>query len=214
MLRRYDCAPLMTFDSHQDLRAGVRDLCKTFPDAYWRDLDTRREYPEAFVAALTRAGYLAALIPEEFGGAGLGVVGGLGHSRRDQPRRRQLRRVPRADVHDGHAAAARLRRAEAEISAGDRQRRAAPAGVRRERADHGVRHDPTEDNRNPEGRELRHPRSEDLDLARRTFGPAAARRPDDADCRDQEADGWSLDSARRSSPGAGSRPHHPARSGR
>ena len=60
-------------DAHQDLRAGVRDLCKTFPDAYWRDLDTRREYPEAFVQALTRAGYLAALIPEEFGGSGLGV---------------------------------------------------------------------------------------------------------------------------------------------
>ena len=60
-------------DLHQDLRAGVRDLCKTFPDSYWRDLDTRREYPDAFVKALTKAGYLAALIPEEFGGAGLGV---------------------------------------------------------------------------------------------------------------------------------------------
>jgi acyl-CoA dehydrogenase len=60
-------------DLHQDLRAGVRDLCKTFPDSYWRDLDARREYPNAFVKALTKAGYLSALIPEEFGGAGLGV---------------------------------------------------------------------------------------------------------------------------------------------
>jgi acyl-CoA dehydrogenase len=60
-------------DLHQDLRAGVRDLCKTFPDSYWRDLDARREYPDAFVKALTKAGYLAALIPEEFGGSGLGV---------------------------------------------------------------------------------------------------------------------------------------------
>ncbi|MGE5834174.1 MAG: acyl-CoA dehydrogenase family protein [Acidobacteriota bacterium] len=60
-------------DLHQDLRAGVRDLCKTFPDSYWRDLDARREYPDAFVSALTKAGYLSALIPEEFGGAGLGV---------------------------------------------------------------------------------------------------------------------------------------------
>jgi acyl-CoA dehydrogenase len=58
---------------HRDLRAGVRDLCKNFPDSYWRALDASRSYPDAFVAALTSAGYLAALIPEEFGGSGLGV---------------------------------------------------------------------------------------------------------------------------------------------
>ena len=60
-------------DLHQDLRAGVRALCRDFPDPYWRDLDTRREYPTAFVKALTDAGYLAALIPEEFGGSGLSL---------------------------------------------------------------------------------------------------------------------------------------------
>jgi acyl-CoA dehydrogenase len=60
--------------SHQDLRAAVRDLCKGFPDSYWRDLDARRAYPDAFVKALTDAGYLAALIPEEFGGSGLSVA--------------------------------------------------------------------------------------------------------------------------------------------
>ena len=59
---------------HQDLRAAVRELCRSFPDAYWRDLDARREYPTAFVKALTDAGYLAALIPEEFGGSGLGIA--------------------------------------------------------------------------------------------------------------------------------------------
>jgi acyl-CoA dehydrogenase len=64
---------LAGIELHQDLRAGVRDLCRTFPDSYWRDLDARREYPDAFVKALTKAGYLAALIPEEFGGSGLGV---------------------------------------------------------------------------------------------------------------------------------------------
>jgi acyl-CoA dehydrogenase len=58
---------------HQDLRTAVRELCQSFPDAYWRELDARRAYPDAFVKALTDAGYLAALIPEEFGGAGLGV---------------------------------------------------------------------------------------------------------------------------------------------
>ena len=59
---------------NQDLRHAVRGLCKAFPDAYWRDLDAARAYPEAFVKALTDAGYLAALIPEEYGGSGLGVI--------------------------------------------------------------------------------------------------------------------------------------------
>ncbi|HEX2456647.1 MAG TPA: acyl-CoA dehydrogenase family protein [Vicinamibacterales bacterium] len=58
---------------HQDLRAGVRDLCKSFPDSYWRELDAQRAYPGTFVKALTEAGYLAALIPEEYGGSGLGI---------------------------------------------------------------------------------------------------------------------------------------------
>jgi acyl-CoA dehydrogenase len=61
-------------DLHKDLRREVRELCKAFPDAYWRELDTKRAYPEAFVKALTDAGYLAALVPEEYGGAGLGVA--------------------------------------------------------------------------------------------------------------------------------------------
>jgi acyl-CoA dehydrogenase len=59
---------------HQQLRQGVRELCQRFPDAYWRELDAARAYPDAFVAALTEAGYLAALIPEEYGGSGLGVT--------------------------------------------------------------------------------------------------------------------------------------------
>jgi acyl-CoA dehydrogenase len=61
-------------DLHDDLRRAVRDLCKAFPDAYWRELDAARAYPDAFVKALTDAGYLAALIPEEYGGSGLGVT--------------------------------------------------------------------------------------------------------------------------------------------
>src|SRR5207342_1255088 len=61
-------------DLHQDLRRGVRDLCKAFPDTYWRELDAARAYPDAFVRALTDAGYLAALIPEAYGGSGLGVT--------------------------------------------------------------------------------------------------------------------------------------------
>src|SRR5438046_2340892 len=64
----------MASELHADLRRAVRDLCKPFPDAYWRELDAARAYPEAFVKALTSAGYLAALIPEEFGGSGLVVT--------------------------------------------------------------------------------------------------------------------------------------------
>src|SRR2546428_4984896 len=61
-------------DLHSDLGTAVRDLCKAFPDTYWRELDAQRAYPDAFVKALTAAGYLAALIPEEYGGSGLGVT--------------------------------------------------------------------------------------------------------------------------------------------
>src|SRR5204862_7071444 len=64
----------MTTELHADLRRAVRDLCKAFPDSYWRELDAARAYPEAFVKALTTAGYLAALIPEAYGGSGLGVT--------------------------------------------------------------------------------------------------------------------------------------------
>ena len=61
-------------DSHQDIREAVRALCADFPDAYFRKIDEERGYPVAFVDALTRAGWLAALIPEEYGGSGLGLV--------------------------------------------------------------------------------------------------------------------------------------------
>src|SRR5579862_9331938 len=54
-----------------DIRDGVRALCAKFPGEYWRALDRERAYPKEFVAALTEAGYLAALIPEEYGGSGL-----------------------------------------------------------------------------------------------------------------------------------------------
>jgi acyl-CoA dehydrogenase len=61
-------------DDHSDLREAVRALCARFDGAYWREVDEARGYPEAFTEALTEAGWLAALIPEEFGGAGLGLV--------------------------------------------------------------------------------------------------------------------------------------------
>jgi acyl-CoA dehydrogenase len=60
-------------ESYPDIRAGVRALCANFPGEYWRALDRERAYPTEFVRALTDAGYLAALIPEEYGGSGLPI---------------------------------------------------------------------------------------------------------------------------------------------
>ena len=59
---------------HQDIRDAIRDLCSQFPAEYFRHVDDERAYPEAFVEALTKAGWLAALIPVEYGGSGLGMV--------------------------------------------------------------------------------------------------------------------------------------------
>ena len=61
-------------DPHAPLRDAVRQLCRQFPDRYFRDIDEQRAYPEAFVQALTRAGWLAALIPADYGGAGLSMT--------------------------------------------------------------------------------------------------------------------------------------------
>ncbi len=61
-------------ESH--MRAGVRELCAAFDDAYWRALDAEHAYPKEFVGALTRAGYLSVLIPREYGGGGLDLAAG------------------------------------------------------------------------------------------------------------------------------------------
>ncbi|MBR0671463.1 acyl-CoA dehydrogenase family protein [Neoroseomonas soli] len=61
----------MPTDAHAEIREEVRKLCTRFPGEYWRELDARRGYPTEFVQALTEAGWLSALIPEEYGGSGL-----------------------------------------------------------------------------------------------------------------------------------------------
>ena len=63
-----------TSDKYQDIREAVRALCAGFPDEYHRKIDEQRGYPEAFVDALTKAGWLAAMIPQEYGGSGLGLT--------------------------------------------------------------------------------------------------------------------------------------------
>ncbi len=59
--------------SHPEIRESVRRLCAEFPGPYWQDLDRSRTYPTAFVRTLTEAGFLSVLVPEEYGGAGLGL---------------------------------------------------------------------------------------------------------------------------------------------
>jgi acyl-CoA dehydrogenase len=61
-------------DQYQEIRDAVRQICKQFPDEYFRKIDEERTYPEAFVDALTQAGWLAALIPQEYGGSGLSMA--------------------------------------------------------------------------------------------------------------------------------------------
>ena len=61
-------------DQYQDLRDAIRALCATFPPEYHRKIDHERGYPEDFVDALTKAGWMAALVPEEYGGSGLGLT--------------------------------------------------------------------------------------------------------------------------------------------
>ena len=61
-------------ERYEDLRLKIREVCAGFPDGYWRELDAKREYPEAFVRAMTESGYLGALIPQEYGGLGLSMT--------------------------------------------------------------------------------------------------------------------------------------------
>jgi acyl-CoA dehydrogenase len=61
-------------EEHEQLRQEVREACADFPDAYWRELDAKREYPEAFIEAMTKKGYLGAFIPEEYDGLGFSLT--------------------------------------------------------------------------------------------------------------------------------------------
>ncbi len=61
-------------DEHQPMREALRDLCGRFDNAYWQGIDEARGYPEAFVDALTQAGWMAAMIPQDYGGSGLGLA--------------------------------------------------------------------------------------------------------------------------------------------
>ena len=125
-------------DDHAAIRESVRALCADFPGEYWRALDRERGYPAEFVAALTKAGFLAALIPEQYGGSGLPMAAAAA-----------IMEEIHASGGNGAACHAQMYTmgtllrhgsadAEGALPARDRARRAAAAGVRRHRAD--VRH--------------------------------------------------------------------------
>ena len=141
-----------TADLHRSLRQSVGEICQRFPDPYWRDIDAARAYPEEFVKALTEAGYLAALIPPEYGGSGLGISEAA----------IILEEINRCGGNSGachaqmyimgsllrHGSEAQKRRYLPGIADGDDP----AAGVRRVRADDRLRHDADEDARRAEGR--------------------------------------------------------------
>ena len=141
-------------DPYAELREAVRALCARFPATYFREVDRERGYPEAFVRALTEAGWLAALIPSEYGGSGLGLAeasmimeeinrsgGNAGACHGQMYNMGTLLR---------HGSAAQ----KAEWLPQDRARRAAAAVHGRDRARRGQRHDPHQHHRASPGRPL------------------------------------------------------------
>src|SRR5205814_8268604 len=95
--------PLTLTDDQRALKAGVTEICKRYPGEYWRELDAKREYPEKFVDELTQAGYLGALIPQEYGGGGPPVAPRPPTLETMPPPRRRRPPVPAPMAHHGHA---------------------------------------------------------------------------------------------------------------
>ncbi len=198
--------------SHQDdlqpIRESVRALCEKFPGEYWRELDRERAYPTEFVKALTEAGYLAALIPEEYGGSGLTI------------------RAAAAILEEVHASGCNGAACHAQMytmgtilrHGSDAQKkhylpRIAEGELRLQAF--GVT-EPTSGTdtlslrttREARRRPLRHQRPEDLDLARRTFRPDAAAGAHDAEGAGREAHRGAVGVPRRHARRQG--PHHQA----
>ena len=162
------------FEQHEEYRVGVREVCARFDSAYWQGVDKIAAYPEEFVKALTEAGWLAALIPTEYGGSGLSL----------SEASVILEEINRSGANSGachaqmyimgtllrHGSAEQKQRYLPKIAS----RRAAPPVVRRHRADDGNRHDEAQDLRRATRRSLRRERAEGLDLARSAFRPDAA----------------------------------------
>ncbi len=120
-------------EEYEPIRSEVRRLCDKFGNAYWRGLEPDR-YPAEFVDELTRQGWLGALIPEEYGGGALPLAGACVIVEEIAASGGNPSACHAQMYVMGTLSAPRHRRAEAALPAGDRRRRSAPAGVRRDRA--------------------------------------------------------------------------------
>ena len=172
--------------SHPYKRIGRRfarrfaNFARAFPSAYWRDIDKHEKYPQEFVDALTASEYLAALIPEEYGGAGLGVTeAGI-----------ILEEINRSGGNPGachaqmYTMGTLLRHGSDEQKRrylpANRQGRSPPAGLCRHRAECRLGDHAHRNARRSQGRSLHRQRAEDLHLAREAVGLDAPAGPHDA----------------------------------
>ncbi len=194
-----------------DIREGVRRICDGFPNEYWVKLDHDAAYPTEFVRALTEAGYLAALIPEEYGGSGLPLSAACAvlETIHDSPCNAAACHAQMYTMGTvlRHGSEAQKRK----YLPGIASRRAAAAGIRRHRADHRLRHHPAQDARREEGqRPLRRQRPEGVDQPRAALRPDAAARAHHAGRQGAEAVRGAVRVHRRPARGQGGRgPRHP-----
>ena len=162
-------------EDYPEIREGVKAICAKYPGEYWRKLEENDEYAEEFVKELRRCRLSRRADPGGIWRRGPAAARGLRDPRGDPRLGRQRRGVSCADVHDGHDAPPRQRGAEAPLPSRHRCRQDPLPGLRRDRADHRLRHHASS---RPapirKGDQLCRQRPEDLDLAR------AQVRPDDA----------------------------------
>ena len=175
-------------EDHRELREPVSALCARYPGEYWREKDRARAYPEEFVQALTDAGFLAALIPERYGGSGLGIGAGAAI----------LEEIHASGCNGGACHAQMYTMGTVLRHGSDAQKETylpqIASGARRLQA-FGVTEpttgsDTTQLRTTAErraGRRLHSERPEGLDLAGRALGPAAAARPHHAEGRDRRS---------------------------
>ena len=152
-------------NDHHEIRNSLRALCAEFPAEYHRKVDADRSYPEQFVEALTKAGWLAALIPEEYGGSGLGLTEASvimeeinrsgGNSGACHGQMYNMGTLLR------HGSDEQKRTYLPKIASGELRLQS----MARDRADDGYGHDQDHDHRGATGRSLRRQRPEGLDLA-------------------------------------------------
>ena len=159
----------------EDIREGVARICEQFPNAYWVKNDHEAAYPTEFVTALTQAGYLGALIPEEYGGSGLPISAACAvlETIHDSPCNAAACHAQMYTMGTvlRHGSEAQKQKYLPGIASGELQ----TAGVRRHRADHGFRYNPAQDAGRQEGqRPLRRQRPEGVDVARAALRPDAA----------------------------------------